>query len=238
MKTKKPTSPARKTRSGLRFRLAYLMFAMLPVFSFGQISTLSFEEAATLSPAQFEAGIISNPLYATYSGTNEKLMDRHGAFLRVGVSKLFDVKLTYSRLFYDKWKDGVNLFQVSPKLGKANGRVGLSLPFSIFFKKNEYNAEYGVEKYESYYGLSPRLIMTVVQNRIFELNITPMAEFLFDKGAQSISIFGLDIGTAFSSNFDKWSVRPEGGFCFMAWNADVFYWSIGISGAFRFGGKH
>ena len=215
--------------------LAFLLVILLPFSSITQITMLTFEGAKTLEPAQFEIGVMTNPLYVFCCGDTDKFLNRYGTFGRVGVHPNIDLKISYSRMYWEKWKDGMNLIQFGPKFSTNNGRIGFSLPFGIFFEKNEYYSEYGVEKYDTFYGLSPRLILNAVNKRVFELNLNPAGEFLFDKGAEGSVLYGMDIGMGFSSNFDKWSIRPEGGIRFLTYNLEGFYWSIGISGAFRFG---
>ena len=215
--------------------MSTMMALLLSFTATSQMSMLSFEGAEALGPARFETGVMINPLYVTFSGSNEKLFDRFGAYFRMGVHRNIDLKFSYARMYHEKMDNGMNFVQFGPKISDNSGRISLSVPFGIFFEKNKYSSEYGGDKYNSFYSLSPRLIMTAVQNRVIELNLTPTGEFLFDKGSEGTTLFGLAVGLGFSNNFDKWSVRPECGMRFLVDNIDVFYWSFGISGALRFG---
>lgn len=236
MKRSNTLSTLTKSSHGFKLLLVTLCCLLFSVTTKAQLSGLNFEDAINLKPGQYEFVLDMNVNYMTYSGQTYKSFNCYGTFMRIGVHQQIDLKISYNRLSWDTWSDGLNLVQISPKFSSKNGVIALRLPFGVLFEKNDYVSE-GEKKYNTSCVVSPKLIITPVQKKIFRLNLVPMSEFLFSKGSPGMTLIGMDVGLGFSSNFDKWSIRPEGGAVVPIGDNNGFIWHVGLSGSIILGSK-
>lgn len=227
----------KKIFQSLQLLLLSLLLAFFSTTLPAQYTNLNFEGAQALQPGQFEFALNFGSVYETYSGNTERALYRPATFLRVGVHKQIDLKISYDRLFRNNWENGFNLVQFGPKFSTKNQRFAIRLPLGIYFQKYQYTSE-GESNYDTFYAFSPRVIITALKKSVVELNVIPYGEFLFDKGSPGSSLLGLNIGLGFSNNFDVWSIRPEGGIEFpLAESSEYYLWSFGISGSYIIGSK-
>lgn len=195
----------------------------------GQITAPNFEGAKNLKTGQIEMALTFNPEYTLYSGDIEKLFHSYGVFTRIGVHNQIDIKFTYNRLLVGEYDDGLNVIQISPKFSSKNGVVAFRVPFGIMFEKYEAN---GGKEFATWFTLSPRIIITAVSKKSFELNFIPMSETYFYSGGGNSTFVGLNIGMGFSSNFNIWSIRPELGTSFNVRDFSGSLWSFGFSASY------
>jgi hypothetical protein len=195
----------------------------------GQISAPNFESAKNLETGQLEIALSFSPEYNLYSGDIEKFFHSYGVFTRIGVQKQIDIKLSYNRLLVGDYDDGLNIIQISPKFSSKSGVIALRVPFGIMFEKYEVS---GGKEFETWFTLSPRIILTAVSKKSFKLSFIPMSETHFYKGGGNSTFVGLNIGMGFSSDFNIWSVRPELGTFFYVKDFSGSLWSFGLSASY------
>lgn len=195
----------------------------------GQISAPNFEGARNLNTGQLEMALSFSPEYNLYSGEFEKFFQSYGVFAKIGVHQQIDIKLSYNRLLVGDYDDGLNIIQVSPKFSSKSGVIAIRIPFGIMLEKYEAN---GGKEFETWFILSPRIIITAISKKSFELNFIPMSETFFYSNGGNSTFVGLNIGMGFSSNFNIWSVRPELGTFFNVRDFSGSLWSFGLSASY------
>ena len=212
MKTIKSIS--KNTRTAVFSLVLFILGWMVPAEANAQFWSLSFEGAPALKPAQFEISVYGAGTYYTINNSKGTLGYIPGMKLGIGLGGNFDLKLAYGRGFYSnpitsKLEDSKqNQVSIMPKYSFLKGHMAFSLPLSVIF----YNIKTSNEtKLYTYYLIAPRFTGSFHYKKYVEFNISPAFEFFIPGQAGDISyLLGGNIGFAFSSNLDRWSVRPEG----------------------------
>ncbi len=175
-----------------------LSSCVVPVNSF-------MEGARTLGEGKVEL----TGSYARYSvtddGETEDANQNLGLRLGVGLSERFDLKLRYVRLF-SSFEDSpdVNYLALAPKLSLIEKRLALSAPTGLYFASDDGESE-------STFFISPRIIFSIVSpNDQTELSISSKVDFYFEEDAKPY--IGFNLGGGFSSDLDRWAIRPEVGY--------------------------
>lgn len=178
---------------------------------YGQVWFINFDGAPVLRPGQIEASLLASGSYMNYDGQTLIKGLLPGIRAGVGITSFLDVKASYTRGFYKfnlgdltDWEDTKgNNFTLSPKFSFLGGKLAVKLPFSVMWYKDG-------ELSETYYNLGPRVIFSLRHKKYVERSLSPFFEvFFYDEGESDYSAGG-NLGFAFSSDLDRWSIRPEG----------------------------
>gem|GEM_PF-1288566 len=143
---------------------------------------------------------------------DEPVNRNYGGSVAFGLSENLSMKLRYERINIDNiqfWdikieEEGeslavVDYFEIGGKLSLLKDHIAMSLPIGIYY--NEGN---------TMTTLNPRLFFTLGGDK-FELSLIPKGTIFF--GEDDIAIIpGATLGLGFSSNLNKWAIRPEVGF--------------------------
>jgi hypothetical protein len=171
-----------------------LVVACAPVFSDLQSARLVGKGRVEVTPG-FSAYYFSDD-----SGT-EHIENHAGVQLATGVQDRIDLRLRYEHAL----DAGVNVLGFGPKLALVKDHLALSLPVGFAFGSD-------VDSGQTW-QFHPTLIGTLPLGRNAEWNtslkaLVPLAS---DDGDTLVAI---NTGFGFSSNLDRWVLRPEVGMCF------------------------
>jgi len=221
------------------------MYLNICVFIFSSISFLScafapvnnqYEKAASLKRGNIElSGSFSN-----YSGggvggfenTNRNFGGRFG----YGVTDKFDLKFRYEKLmptdgfkgtdvFDEEEIKSVNYFGVIPKFALVPQKLSLLVPISHYGFKEDIN---GKETKAVLNSIAPQILYTTTsRNNTTDFSVGFKADCLFTDDGGAGVLLGTTLGAGFSSDLDKWAIRPELGALFIAGGAFVSY-GIGV----------
>jgi len=187
--------------------------------------------AQIFGPPSFEgAGIIpsGNVEFTADYSSYSFFFNNIGITAGIPVNKNFDIKIGWNK-FYNKYEFfDYNLFTISPKITTTKG-IGFKMPFSIVL--NKFKSDYE-EELISMYILNPSLLISVPVAKWAEVTVSPMGSLYFYKGEKPLGLFELNLDLGFSSNLERWAVRPEAGFVFHPLE-DGFCWNLGIGLTYR-----
>lgn len=180
---------------------------------YGQIWPVNFDGAPVLKPGQIETTLFFSGSYASYHSDINTKGYLPGIKIGFGIARSFDLKISYSRGMYkyswggdwSKWLDSKeNNITISPKVSFLHGILAVKLPFTLTLYKNYQ------DKLKAWYAISPRFIVSLHYKQYVEFNMSPFFEYVIPgEGNDPVCFVGGNIGFAFSSNLQRWSVRPE-----------------------------
>jgi hypothetical protein len=186
---------------------------------------LTYDSAKTLNKGQLEI----QGMYSSYNVTNDTLKtalinSNYGGSIGYGITDKYTMKIryeyidptiTFQKVFGEISEDftGMNsmsYFEVNNKLMFIKNNLSLSLPVGAYF----YNSKVVDVKNGGmgWFTFDPRLYVTFFRKtNIFELSVIPKLHVLVGTFGGYV-MPGISLGMGFSSNLDKWSVRPEIGY--------------------------
>lgn len=217
-----------KRKSNCLWLLAFVMLC-----SCGSISPVinQYEKAGTLKKGNFE--FMGNFTGYSVSGGGETagLNNNFGFRIGYGISDKVDIKLRYERLKPSTDMDyensnSVNYFSLVPKFALIPDKFSLVVPISHYAAKEEDGPE-GEDAY-SFSTITPQLIYTIT-NAKNTVDFTPglKADILFAGDGGGV-LFGATIGAGFSSNLNKWAIRPEVGILSIGGGASFVSYGIAL----------
>lgn len=137
-------------------------------------------------------------------GVSETVNNNYGLRVGYGISDKVDLKLRYVRLVtaLEDVDEGssLNYLSIAPKISIKDKVLAFNLPFGIYFTEGE-NTEF----------ISPQVLLghSFASNKV-DLYLNTKLDIFLEE--EATNYFGLNIGAAFSSDLDKWAVRPEFGY--------------------------
>ena len=193
--------------------------SMLPVNSY-------FEKAGTLQKGVTEISGHATGYSVSHFERTEKVSTNYGLRIGHGVTDKFDMKFRYENQTYtDKFDNrmkNVQYFSFIPKFAVDQGKFAFALPISTYFTKYEIEGNTYTETYTS---LTPWLIYTATaRSNKADLSLGMKYDLIF--GDEGNAFFGGFLGAGFSSNLDKWAIRPEVGVSLA--DRKETYWNYGI----------
>lgn len=218
------------------------LYRNICIFIISSISFLScafapvnnqYEKAATLQKGNMEL----SGSYSSYSASGSEKTNRNfGGRFGYGVTDKFDLKFRYERLMptdglkgTDVFDEGqikrVNDFAIIPKFSLVPQTLSLLVPISHYGFKEEVD---GKESKGVLNSIAPQILYTTTnkKNRT-DFSVGFKADCLFnDEGGAGV-LLGTTLGAGFSSDLDKWAIRPEVGALFIAGGAFVSY-GVGV----------
>jgi hypothetical protein len=203
---------------------------------------LSYDSAKTLDKGQLEVqgswsqyNVMNDSTYET-----AKLNQNFGGSVGYGVTDKYTMKLRYEYISYNSVfrdifdGDGSDLstdlssltsmsyFELNNKLRlyKHNLSVGLPLGFYVYNKSLLSNGEIGL----GWICFDPKFYISFFRkSKYFELTVIPKAHIMFGNFG-FYGQLGISAGMGFSSNLDRWAIRPEIGYDkFLSFGVGVNY---------------
>lgn len=192
----------------------------------------SYEKAGTLGSGNAEAAL-------SYTGYNTTAYERsahsHNTFgfrAGYGLSDRFDLKLRYERftsvLYKGERAPAANYFSLVPKVALLPRYFSLSAPLSRYTYKEVIDGKAYSREVNSI-ATQLHFTYTAPSNRV-DLTGGLKADFVYSqRGSLSEHdlLLSTSVGAGFSTNVDKWAIRPEVGFLYSAANATT-YVSYGV----------
>jgi len=190
----------------------------------------NYESARSLKKNNIEATGNFTSYTAISDGETESNNRNFGFRLGYGITDNFDAKLSYERCIpvWGEEEDNlgaVNFFSLSPKY------TFIENTFAVKFPLNLYSYNDGDES-ESYFAINPTIIGTLPVNEKFEFGLSAAYQVFFDEDFLDFLSFGLGFG--FSSNLDRWALRPEVGYQFPPDESDIGYFNFGLGFSYNF----
>lgn len=192
---------------------------------------LTYESAKTLKKGEID--VQGN--YSTYSNIELESdiapitfqNSNYGFKIGYGIKDRYTLKIRYEHLMLTSDHDfslfsccrepyitGIDYFEIENKFKVKNANVAFGVPLGYYVFSS------GIATKQGLFAIDPRIYLTFFSNtEVFELNIIPKAHFLIGQGFTIMP--GISMGLGFSSNLNKWALRPEVGY--------DGYFSYGIS---------
>lgn len=193
--------------------------SMLPVNSY-------FEKAGTLQKGATEISGHATGYSVSHFERTEKVASHYGLRVGHGITDKLDMKFRYENQRYtsnfDNRLKSVQYFSFIPKYAVEQGKFAIAIPISTYFTKYEIE---GTTYKETYASVTPWVIYTATaRSNKADLSLGLKYDLIF--GGEGNTFFGGFLGAGFSSNLDKWAIRPEVGLS-LADNKGT-YWNYGI----------
>jgi len=190
----------------------------------------TFEKAGTLKKGNVEAaGNIStySDMSWTWNGNNTKYrfgIKNVGARLGIGLSDNTDLKFRYEHMVTSNLEGfkSMSYFSIVPKFALTADEFSLLVPISVYNYRND---NWSNESNGTTGSIAPQLLYTFTNaKRNADLTLGVKGDVLFGGGG-AILLFGSSLGAGFSSDLNKWAVRPEVAITFLN---SALTWSYGI----------
>lgn len=192
----------------------------------------SYEKAGTLGRGNAEAAV-------SYTGYNTSAYERsahshnnYGIRTGYGFSDRFDLKGRYERftsvLRQGKREPATNYYSLIPKVALAPRFLSLSAPLSRYTYKEVIEGRSYSREVNS---IASQLHFTyTVPGNKMDLTAGLKADYVYGRRGwqrEQDLLFSTSMGAGFSTNVDKWAIRPEVGIMYSAANVTT-YVSYGI----------
>ncbi len=192
-----------------------------------------YEKAGTLKKGNMELSGNFSRNSISGDGGSEGINNNIGFRVGYGVSDKFDLKIRYERLMPTRKNEedfsGANYFSIVPKIALIPDQMSLLMPLSFYTFKNQFN---DASTNESLTSFAPQILYTITgAKKKSDFTFGLKADFLFGGGGDDNNgaalIPGLTLGAGFSSDLNKWAIRPEIGASFLGAGAFINY-GIGL----------
>lgn len=198
--------------------------------SFAQFTNSPFQRAAPLGKARLEIVPLFSHHLATYDGESDAISNNYGAMLGIGLGKSFDVKFRYEHIApshnaFDS-DERLNAFSIIPKLSIAQNSWAVQLPVTMY----HYKETSPYEDVNRTYSIAPELLKTfIVSTNNVDITAGIKGDFIFhENGSVDPDVFAAaNLGAGFSSNLNKWAIRPNVGYFFKPGEGGAI-WNFGI----------
>jgi hypothetical protein len=194
-----------------------------------------YEKAGTLQKGTVELSGNYSHYAVTGGGESEGANNNYGFRVGYGISDKFDLKLRYERLvptgafsFDDDDASenvkGINYISLVPKFAIVEKKLSFLIPVSFYsYKETLDDTQYN----NRFVSIAPQLIYTsTARTNKADVTFGLKADGIFGEGGGAV-LLGATVGAGFSSNLDKWAVRPEIGASFLGGGAFVSF-GIGL----------
>ena len=215
------------------FTLSLFLILSILLFScaFAPVNN-QYEKAGTLKKGNLE--LSGNVTGYSFTGGGEIAGSNNNIGFRAGygITDRFDLKIRYERLMPGSGFDaedftdgdeikGVNYFSIVPKFALVPGSLSLLVPLSHYSFKEKIDSQ---ETISSFNSIAPQLIYTWTneKNKV-DLSFGLKADGLFGSNGGGGVLLGTTIGAGFSSDLNKWAIRPEIGASFLGGGAFLSY---------------
>ncbi len=191
----------------------------------------SFESTKILPKGQIECmGNYSTYYYNNSDGT-ENVNNNFGLRVGYGFNDRFDLKLRYERLNPAQEGEDINInyFAISPRFSLKKDRItgAVDLGKYIYSVDNEGS--------ESSTFISPRIAFGNSSGKNFDITLTTKIDIFPDDDE---TLWGINLGCGFSSDLNKWAIRPEIGLMKDLSNfSDYTFFNVGVALILKFNAR-
>lgn len=190
----------------------------------------SYERAATLGKGGLE--LAGSYTHYSFSGDGESAAtnNNYGGKIGYGIDDKLDIKVRYEKLVpVDMGTDSklkANYISVIPKFSIKDKKFAFLIPFSRYNFKDESEAGETIKDHS--YSIAPQFIGTWTNktNQV-DLSLSMKGDLIINSEGDNQILMGFSGGTGFSSNLDKWAIRPEVGYLFKPGEPGG-YWNVGV----------
>ncbi len=180
---------------------------------------LNYESARMMKKGEVEV----QGSYSQYFEGAEKISSNVGGRIGFGINENYNLKM---RVEIIALPQSVNASEVDPDLSflyfELDNKISLTKNLALSLPLCHYSLGDGM----GYSVFDPRLYITMRSNDVFEFTVIPKCHFFLDAGSPPMP--AISVGMGFSSDLNKWAIRPEIGY-------DVFF-SAGVGLSFYLGG--
>ena len=199
--------------------LTVLFPACAPVFS-------ELQSAKLVGPGHLEVTPSFSSVSFSSEGESWHIQNHYGIQAGIGVNRQMDFRLRYERISVDMQdmdgdeSFGVNVLGFGPKFSLVKDMVAAYVPIGFAFGED-------IEVSETW-QIHPTLLITLPISKYIEFN--PSAKVLIPLKGEQDTLVAFNLGTAISSNLEKWAIRPEIGFLYNPGESGYFmHFSIGFT---------
>jgi hypothetical protein len=201
----------------------FLILVSISLFLSGCFAplNLSYDSAKTLDKGQLEIQGAYSRYYAPNDSLPSTLINTNWGFsLGYGITNRYTLKFRYeyispSNIFKDVFdtKDfnklfSLSYFEINNKFQLRKDNLALSIPIGAYF----FNRSVSEGGFGLLMSVDPRFYLSFFRStNVFELSIIPKVHIIFGSGAGAFNP-GLSLGMGFSSDLNKWAIRPELGY--------------------------
>lgn len=210
------------------------LVASLPFFSCVTVAPVNagYEKAGTLGKGNVELSGNYTHYIVSSEGESEAINNNYGFKAGYGLSDKFDVKLRYEKLMPVDQEEGskfrANYVSVIPKISLTDRKLSFLMPISRYNLKDE--DPDGTKVKDHSYSIAPQLIRTFTsKTNQADFSIGLKGDYIIHSGedAENDFLLGFNLGAGFSSNLDKWAIRPEVGYLFKPGDG-IGFWNMGV----------
>lgn len=153
---------------------------------------LNYESAKMLQKGDVEL----QGSYSTYFDDNgDNAQNDLGAKIGFGVSESYNFKFRFE--YMESVSSTYFYIEADNKFSIKENKIAASVPLGFYFGDDG-----------DYFDFYPKFYFTLVNKQKFDFTIIPKTHIITDFTDASI-VFGISAGMGFSSNLNKWAVRPE-----------------------------
>lgn len=128
--------------------------------------------------------------------------------------------------FSDGEVKGTNYYSIVPKFSLVTDKLSLLIPFSHYAFKEEVD---GKESRGTFNSIAPQFLYTITNSKNkTDFSFGLKADYLFGNNGGGGVLFGTTIGAGFSSDLNKWAVRPEVGAMFTGGGSAFLSYGVGL----------
>jgi hypothetical protein len=189
----------------------------------------SYERAATLGKGGLE--LSGSYTHYSFSGDGESTAtnNNYGGKVGYGINDKMDIKLRYEKLVPVGMEDSkfkANYISVIPKFSIKDKKFAILVPISRYNFKEE--SEAGETFKDHNYSIAPQFIGTfTTKSNQADLSFSIKGDYIIGSEGGNEFLMGFSGGAGFSSNLDKWAIRPEVGYLFKPGEPGG-YWNMGV----------
>jgi len=180
---------------------------------------LTYESARTLKKGEIDVqGNYSRYYQPGIFNSTNNCNNNFGVKVGYGIKEWYTMKFRYERLVVktdydfgiselseitDNW--AVNYFELENKFKLLNNNIALGIPLGYYSMKSGNSAD-------GLFSIDPRVYFTFSnKTNKFEFNLIPKLHIVITDGFVG-ALPGISLGFGFSSDLDKWALRPEFGY--------------------------
>lgn len=190
----------------------------------------NYEKAGTLKKGTVE--FLGNYTGYSYTSSYESgtANNNFGFRAGLGISDKFDLKIRYEKLIPSNTFDSeefdessnINYYSIVPKFAIVPEKLALLVPVSLYTVKEEFE---GYTNNSSFFSIAPQGIYTYTNTKkTVDLSFGLKSDLWFT-GDGGFFIIETTAGAGFSSDLNKWAIRPELG---AAFQGGAVYLSYGV----------
>ncbi|NIP83013.1 MAG: hypothetical protein GWM90_28805 [Gemmatimonadetes bacterium] len=168
----------------------------------GCIHLADQQSARLLEPGETEITPSFSSVSVSHEGDSEHVADGYGVRLGYGAGEAVELRATYERITVSNGGDDLDLWGLGAKFSLAEDVLALYAPIGFLTGSGVATAET--------WTIAPTLLATWRASQSFE--VSPSVKGIYPFAAEFPELLlGFHLGAAFSTDLDRWAIRPEFG---------------------------